>query len=316
MDLIGQGGIPSLIVGDNLRLEHVWVEAFVDFEPSRGINHTEGDNWIPMDASYKQYDYSEGMDIQNNIDFDAQPLIDTINNNATINEAEGWVQNIPQADIEEQLQELQTQIEDYINTQNPEATLGDVLGLQDIKIKPAAPLSAGLPYELITAKQSFSEIPNHLRHTFSFKLRTVNFLYGNTTELFQINKPTAELAGKKLALSYKPSTPDDEAVILSFIPEVAEGEELDPNQLPTRLPGHMINMTAQLTADGEILAEAGAGKMGSEVQTLSNLHSPTEPAKPSGEKCTDRRAIQRDWVRFTRYGCRATSTATTKFRRN
>ncbi len=79
--------------------------------------------------------------------YDAGALIDSIEKNATVNEAEGWVRNVPQGDIESQLQAFQSQIEDYISNQNPEATVGDVLGLQEIRIIPPRPLSAGLPYK-------------------------------------------------------------------------------------------------------------------------------------------------------------------------
>ncbi|MCF6258162.1 MAG: hypothetical protein L3K25_17995 [Gammaproteobacteria bacterium] len=36
------------------------------------------------------------MDLPQNVPFDAQALIDVITDGTTINEAEGWVQNLPQ----------------------------------------------------------------------------------------------------------------------------------------------------------------------------------------------------------------------------
>jgi len=60
-NLMQQGGIPTALAATDgvithIQFEHTWVEAFVDFEPSRGLKNIEGDHWIPMDASYKQYD--------------------------------------------------------------------------------------------------------------------------------------------------------------------------------------------------------------------------------------------------------------------
>ncbi len=68
-NILGQGGIPSAIYHyeDDLSmfcLEHAWVEAYVDFEPSRGSNNRYGDHWIAMDASFKQYDFTAGYDLQ------------------------------------------------------------------------------------------------------------------------------------------------------------------------------------------------------------------------------------------------------------
>jgi hypothetical protein len=42
LNLMGQGGIPSIGRSSGgvikfIRLEHTWVEAYVDFEPSRGV---------------------------------------------------------------------------------------------------------------------------------------------------------------------------------------------------------------------------------------------------------------------------------------
>ena len=225
-----------------------------------------------MDASFKQYDYSEGMPVEENVPFDAEALLQTIQNNATINEAEGWIQNVPQAEIESRLETFQSQIQSYIEQQNPDATFGEVLGLQEIKVKSPQPLAAGLPYRLVTAKQTFSDIPGHLRHRFTYKIVNPRDRIGN---YFEIIKPTAELAGKKLALSFRPSTEDDEAIILSYIPEVPEGEELDPADLPTSLPGYLINVTAEFTIDGEVIASAEVGTMGSDLIEYMDYQPPS-----------------------------------------
>ncbi|HBT07218.1 MAG TPA: transglutaminase, partial [Alcanivorax sp.] len=83
----------------------VWVEAWVDFHPSRGADHRQGDSWIPMDASFKQYDYGDGMALDQEVPFDAQALADTIEQQSTINEEEGWVQGVPGGAIEDSLED-------------------------------------------------------------------------------------------------------------------------------------------------------------------------------------------------------------------
>ncbi|WP_408057962.1 hypothetical protein [Undibacterium flavidum] len=64
--LLGQGGIPNVgvITGgkiNTIRMEHVWVEAYVDYTTSRGEINKIPNTWIPMDASYKQYIFTQGM---------------------------------------------------------------------------------------------------------------------------------------------------------------------------------------------------------------------------------------------------------------
>jgi len=278
-NLMGQGGIPNIgrrlngVITD-IRLEHTWVEAYVDFEPSKGMKNRYGDHWIPMDASFKQYEFETGMDLQTNVPFDAQALVDNINQNATVNETEGWVQNVPQQAIEDQLTQFQQQIEDYINTQNPNATVGEVLGLQNITILPAAPLSAGLPYNMIARQQYFSEVPDNLRHKFEYHLQ--GELYGAPTgTLLKVEQPTVALAGKKLALSFKPSTEEDEAIINSYLPEPDPVTgEIDPSQLPDSLPGYLINLTAEFTQDGEVQHSINVGTMGTTLYETLGLYSP------------------------------------------
>ena len=77
LQLLAQGGIPStgLATGGKIvavKLEHVWVEAWVDFQPSRGAKHIEGDTWVPMDGSFKQYVYTAGMDLLAAVPFDIE----------------------------------------------------------------------------------------------------------------------------------------------------------------------------------------------------------------------------------------------------
>ncbi|MGI9279684.1 MAG: transglutaminase domain-containing protein [Endozoicomonas sp.] len=279
-NLMGQGGIPNtgLLRGGkvtDIRMEHTWVEAWVDFEPSRGVKNRQGDNWIPMDASFKQYEFTQGMDLQEQVPFDAQALVDEIQANSTINEEQGFIQNLPQTAIEQQLQDYQQKLQDYITNQNPDATVGEVLGLQEVKVKPPAPLAAGLPYKVLVTSERFAEVPEKLRHKFKYQLQTQ--LYGNPdVSLFNFEQPTVKLAGKKLALSFRPSTEEDEAIIESYLPQPNEdGSPIDPSQLPDTLPGYLIDMTAEFTLDGEVELTADAGKMGTELYSTLGLYSPT-----------------------------------------
>ncbi len=278
--ILGMGGVPTIgrVEGGkitNFKLEHVWVEAYVDYFPSRGIKELAGDSWIPMDASFKQYDFTAGMNLKEQVPFDARALANTIQTKSIVNEAEGWVQNVPQADIEAQLEAFQTQLKTYIENQNPDSTVGEVLGLQEIKIMPPRPLAAGLPYNRIITSQTFNEVPNNLRHKFKYSLATENMGYADTPFIF-IEEPTAKLAGKSIALSFKPATQADEDIIASRLPAPEANGSIDPNKLPTTLPGYLINLTAEFTINGETIKSGAAGKMGGELYEIMGLWSPKE----------------------------------------
>ena len=60
--VLGQGGIPNvaLISGGKIsavRIEHVWVETLIQYQPGRGAKHVPSqsvpDTWVPMDGSFK-----------------------------------------------------------------------------------------------------------------------------------------------------------------------------------------------------------------------------------------------------------------------
>lgn len=96
LQVLGQGGIPHVAVVQGgvvtaVKLEHVWVEAWVDFEPSRGAIHRQGDTWIPLDASFKQYQYTPGMDLQNQVPFDARAFITQVTASTQSSPTEGWI---------------------------------------------------------------------------------------------------------------------------------------------------------------------------------------------------------------------------------
>lgn len=278
--ILGMGGVPTigLLEGGRIakfKLEHVWVEAYVDYFPSRGMKEQVGDSWIPMDASFKQYDFAEGMSLKDQVPFDAEALVNTIQTKSSVNETEGWVQNVPQADIEAQLNNFQNQLKTYIDNQNPDSTVGEVLGLQEIKILPARPLAAGLPYNRIITSQTFSEVPNNLRHKFKYTLATENYGYADTP-FISITEPTAKLAGKNLALSFKPATKADEDIIASRLPAPEADGSIDPAKLPKTLPGYLISLTAEFTINGEAVKAGAAGKMGGELYEEMGVWSPKD----------------------------------------
>jgi transglutaminase-like putative cysteine protease len=88
--LLASAKIPTkgMTVGGEIkyvRIESLWVEAWIDYIPSRGARHKVGDMWIPLDASFKQYNYTQGIDIKSAVPFDAQSFVDQITSTATIN---------------------------------------------------------------------------------------------------------------------------------------------------------------------------------------------------------------------------------------
>ena len=62
---------------DRVQLEHIWVEAAIDYVPSCGAKNRAADAWVALDASFKQYDEQEGLDTLAISGIDAEALAES-----------------------------------------------------------------------------------------------------------------------------------------------------------------------------------------------------------------------------------------------
>ncbi|WP_225911535.1 transglutaminase domain-containing protein [Desulfuromonas versatilis] len=286
LDFMSSGGIPTkgLVAGGKIvaaRFEHVWVEAHIDYLPSRGAKHVEGagDTWVSLDPSYKQYDYTEGLDLKSAVPFDAQTFLDQVNATATVNESQGYATGVNSLLVQQSLQDYQAQFQNYLQQNHPDATVGDVLGRKDV-VKQELPYLLGtLPYRTAVKGATFAAIPDGLRHKLSFRVESeaVNVSYfdpdapAEVDNSLRLTKSLPELAGKKITLSYSPATPQDEAVINSYLPKPhADGSPIRPSELPSSLPAYLINVKPELRIDGQLLATGAAlGLGGTNIFTMT-----------------------------------------------
>jgi hypothetical protein len=170
LSLLTQGGIPfeTLAEGGRIvavRLDHVWVEAWVDFQPSRGAVHRTGDSWIPLDASFKHYQYQSGVSA-------APPagsaLALALAQSADYDAAEGWVRHIDNAIVDAALADYRNVLAAQVGAN---ASVADVLGDAGT-IRPAARpvLAASLPYQHSQIIETLTALPAALHHRLGLKL--------------------------------------------------------------------------------------------------------------------------------------------------
>jgi len=288
--LLGQGGIPNVGVNVGgqikaIRLEHVWVEAYVDYVPSRGAINKTPDTWVPLDASFKQYQFTAGMDIKTNVPISAQNLLDQIKQGATINEAGGYVQNLNQTNLQSQLTAYQAQVKTYIDSQKANATVGDVLGTQTI-VQQTQPILLGtLPYKTLATGAKMAALPDNLKWKFKTNIYAADGASDSSSPLIEINQSTAQLAGKKITLSFIPATQADQDLINSYLPKAhADGTPIQLSELPTSLPGYLLKMKAEFRIDGQVVAQTSQSfTMGSEVRQSNQYFKPADSAWVGGE---------------------------------
>lgn len=267
LDFMNSGGTPATALTEGgkvtrARIEHVWVEAWIDYIPSRGAKHRqgEGDTWVRLDPSYKQYTYTQGIDIKSAVPFDGQSFLDQIKAGATIDESQGYVTGVNSQLTQQTMQDYQTRVQNYIQENYPNATVGDVLGKKEIVRQEYPYLLGTLPYRTAVKGGSFAEIPSRYRHKLTFTV--VRDAYDDTP--INLTRSLPELAGKKITLSYSPATPQDEAVINSYLPKPhADGTPIQPGELPSSLPAYLINVKPELRIDGQVVATGSPVGLGS-----------------------------------------------------
>jgi transglutaminase-like putative cysteine protease len=268
LNFIASAGIPVKGITEGgaikyVQMEHVWVETWIKYIPSRGEIHKpgQGDMWIPIDASYKQFKYTSGIDVKSAVPFDAQTFVDQIKSSATINETAGYVTNVNSLLVQQTMQDYQTRVQNYISQNYPNATVGDVLGKKEI-IKQEFPYLLGtLNKRVIAELARYSVLPDNLRHKVSFSVTSDNIYYD--AQPLNITKFLPEIAGKKITLSYAPATASDEAVINSYLPRPhSDGTPIQPSELPSSLPAYLIQLKPELRIDGAVVATGGAIGMG------------------------------------------------------
>lgn len=232
-NLMGQGGIPNTLIVNggqvsHLRMEHIWVEVWVDFHPSRGAINSEGDSWMPMDASFKQYEYLALPDFDGVIDLDEVAIESELRETLEVGETLGYIRNVNEAVLQNVISDIQTQIENHaINNDinlNP-ATYDRKIQQQSYPI-----LAGSLPMRMLAKAGSYAEIPLNKR------LAGALIMNGETA----FSRPFSEILSAEINLDYIPATDEDAALILEY------GDRFN-------VPAYLLNLKPRVRIDGEVI---------------------------------------------------------------
>jgi len=289
MNLMGQGGIPTLGVSSggqirSIRLEHVWVEAYVDYIPSRGAVNKIPSTWVPLDASFKQYQYTQGVDVAATVQLDPQAFLSQIQQGAVVNEAEGSVSNINQAAVQQAMTNFRTQAANALSTRYPNATLADLAGNQTIVQENGAIILGTLPYTRIATGAKLQALPDNLRWKFQYNVYASDFDRATDSPAVSYVQSTSLLAGKSLVLSFKPATGADATTLNSFLPQAhADGSPFAGGELPQSLPGYLIHVIPTLQINGQTVGTGPAVTMGTELIQNSSLYDPMRGWVPASD---------------------------------
>ena len=170
------GGIPAVLfttVGPDgetqtIRMEHVWVEAAIDYVPSRGARNFDADQWIEMDPSYKQYEYFTGLDAVQISGIDTDSISQQFISSGIVNDQEQWVTGFNPNIMGSVQDQIKTQVKDYIDNNLSTGSIGDVIGDERVILKEYPVLPGSMPYQIIVKGVRYGQIPSSLQQKIAF----------------------------------------------------------------------------------------------------------------------------------------------------
>jgi len=253
--LLGQGGIPNvgLVSGGavtHVRIDHVWVEAFIDNVPSRGAVHRAGDTWVPMDPSFKLHQFTPRSNLftDNPIGAVLQPgdhLFD-------VDESQGKITNVDDTVLQDRMTNWASQSDDYIITHGVAATMAGLLGGQTVVQETHAVFPASLPYRVITRGAAVSTLPDSLRHSVTLKGYASDFDRAFGSPAFSVRLSLPALNTRRLGIEFEPATQADADTLAAARSGGASS-----------LPLYLINVRPAVKLDGVSQGTGGSVRMGS-----------------------------------------------------
>jgi hypothetical protein len=291
LNLMYQGGIAARAIASGgriitIRMEHVWVNAYVNWTPSRG--NRQGGNtvappvlaphgqaqhpnpngalnaWVPVDGSFKQYTYTQGMDLKTAVPFDAEALLAAARLGATV--TADYAQNLNQAGIQSELAAYQNRLRNAIeSTLGANATVGDVIGVQTVRAQSQALLAGTTPHPVVVLGNERAELPESLRWRAALELYMSNTDRANESPAWRLVRPLAALTGRRVSLVYEPSASADQQVIDAAL---ANGQ--------TSFAAYLVRMTPKLKLEEDLLAVGPSAAVGQEHYLRVTVVGPRE----------------------------------------
>ena len=264
------GGIPLIHIVSggqitHVRMEHVWVEAAIDFIPNQGAKNKNADTWVQFDPSFKQYEYLEGLDAIGISGIDADQLAQDFIDSGTINETEGWVTGFDPTILETAQSQAQQALEDYIDNNLTDPTVGDVIGgrktiIQEFPILPVSPTN-----DILVIGSRYDQIPASLQQSITYAFS--RDIFGEMIDPVTLRYANAN--NEKVTLSFKPATESDEAALEALLPE---GEITDISQLPSSIPSYLIDVIPEIKFNGQVIKSGSPMNLGEELPLITQVN--------------------------------------------
>ncbi|HEV2844580.1 MAG TPA: transglutaminase-like domain-containing protein, partial [Thermoanaerobaculia bacterium] len=253
--ILGQGGVPNVGLNSggtitHIRIEHVWVEAFLDYIPSRGAMHVAGDTWVPMDAAFKQHTFTAQSDLfaENPIEDALLPAEDLMD----VDESLGKITNGDDSALDARLVEWADRSDSFALANGVEGTVDGVLGGKKIIQETRTTFAASLPYQVLTRQAGVGALPANLRHYVT--LNGFDSIFGQSLgdPSFSVKLSLPALNSKRLGIQFEPATQADADTLAAARANGASS-----------LPVYLVKVVPVIKLDGVEMGRGGSVQMGS-----------------------------------------------------
>ncbi|OGI48202.1 MAG: hypothetical protein A2151_00550, partial [Candidatus Muproteobacteria bacterium RBG_16_65_34] len=264
-DLASAAGIPITAVTSGgkvvaFRMEHVWVEAALDYYPSGGAINKSADSWVQLDPSFKQYGAEPAYDMHTRLGFNGEQfLMDYLLNGAD----------------KTPYQHYSKKVLDYLKANQPDWTLEGLYGHERVSpLKPTTggdlrELAASLPYKTLARGYAAGTIPDALRHKVTVEIAN-NPVYGSDASY---TVALSDLGTQRLTLSYIPESAADDAVVDDYGSLFAS-------------PAYLVRVKPVLRKAGATVAVGAGATLGEKQTLLLSFQGPTLNIAPVANQLT------------------------------
>jgi transglutaminase-like putative cysteine protease len=290
LDLLHQGGIAARGLSSGgrivaIRMEHVWVSAYVNWMPGRGVRqggatieppllaahgqpqhphpNARLNHWLPIDGSFKQYSYSPGMPVGSAVPMDGPALLEQALEGSTTTPS--FVRRLNQPNIQAALLDYQERLEQYIasSASGTNSTFADVFGAKVIQQRPLELMPGSTPLAVVVQGGQRAELPEHLRWKITLKLYGSLADKANDSPLASSTLSLPQIGTRRISAVSIGATEADRNLLQQYAASDA-----------TALPLYLIKQRVRLQLDDIILAEASPRTMGAEQWWSYALYGP------------------------------------------
>lgn len=178
--VLANGGFPveAVWTGSEYRIEvsHVWVKVTID-----SVDYV-------LDPAFKSYSSTTGINLATAMSYSQSSFLDEADDGATIDTNGNWIKDVNEGNIGTELSTYTDNLIDYIKTNNPTATMDDIIGGRTINKISSPVRDTSHPHQKSgQTPTSWSSIPNTHRITVRYQYDGFDeTLYGDEINLKRV----------------------------------------------------------------------------------------------------------------------------------